>query len=373
MKSSVKNIESLTPLRGIAALLVAVFHFQIYFIRFTSPQESMFIDKGYLMVDLFFIMSGFLIMHVYKEDFAKSVRGTSYLKFIRARFARIYPLHLILLLLLVALFYIKSFNAGGYWEPNSIASHIFLLHSFPLNKDLTWNIPSWSISAEWWSYILFPFLSFTLSKNRKIAIGLMISVIILLYILLLFVVPRSYPLNLTSGTEYNLDITFDYGFVRSISGFMTGMLLYLVYLSDRIKEIFNSDLLCCLYILLLVVAMHKGISDICFIPGFSILILFLTSNTRKISFAFNNRVLTYLGDISYSVYMIHFLLIIFLEMGLSKLGYSHNAYKTLPFYTGLAICVAYVLTLLTLSAVSYKLVEKPCRNFINSKWAIREL
>lgn len=362
------NIVSLTPLRGIAASLVAVFHFQVYFLRFIQPDQSMFIDKCYLMVDLFFIMSGFLIMHVYKDQFSEKISFSAFKKFLTARFARIYPLHFVTLLLLVALYYIKLRDEAGLYNPSAIASHIFLLHSFGLHNDLTWNIPSWSISAEWWSYVLFPVLCLFLSRFKNAGIVVVALLSVTAYILILFVLPRTGTLP-GAGWNNTLDVTYDYGFIRSIGGFMLGMLLYLAYAKEAVRKLFSSDVLAVILILLLLTAMHKGLPDILFIPGFSILILVLTSNTGYVSKWFNNRPLTYLGDISYSVYMIHFLLITVLHLEAYSLRTVIHLESSTTFFYGLGICVLYFGVLLGLSALSYNIIEKPLRKLINQKWA----
>src|SRR5579872_5949172 len=103
MLHNAKYISNLTPLRGIAALLVAVFHFEMAIARFVPAQHTMFFEKCYLMVDLFFIMSGFIIFHVYKEYFQSAIRKAALKKFFVARFARIYPLHIFSLALLITL------------------------------------------------------------------------------------------------------------------------------------------------------------------------------------------------------------------------------------------------------------------------------
>ncbi|GAB2816537.1 acyltransferase family protein [Ferruginibacter profundus] len=369
MKPSATSISSLTPLRGIAALGVAAFHFQIYFIRFVAKEQSMFIDKGYLMVDLFFIMSGFLIMHVYKDEFAQKISAAAFKKFMLARFARIYPLHFFTLIIFLGVFYLGYLDVEGRYDQHAILSNLFLLHSFPVNKELTWNVPSWSISAEWWTYMLFPFFCLLLCKSRKPGIVIMLSGIVLLYTAILYFIPRHGADEPGYNLGHNLDVNFDYGFLRSIAGFMTGMLLYLLYSISRVRKMFSSDMLCGSYVALLLFAMHIGMEDIFFVPAYAILILLLTCNTGKISAGFNNRLFTFLGDISYSVYLIHFLLIIFIKMVAYKLGYHFNPGILFPFLQGAAFCLLYLLTLVGISAVSYRLLEKPCRKFINQKWA----
>src|SRR5690242_8734378 len=101
MKPATVYISNLTPLRGFAALLVVIYHFEEIIGRFVNASDSMFIRKSYLMVDLFFVMSGFIIFHVYNSNFKKSIDQHLFSKFLVARFARIYPLHFFMLLISV--------------------------------------------------------------------------------------------------------------------------------------------------------------------------------------------------------------------------------------------------------------------------------
>ena len=99
---SVEELASLTPLRGIAALWVVIFHFCWYFPTIHPERYTGAVYKGYLAVDIFFVLSGFVITHVYKEGFARRVTGRHYRDFLMARVARLYPLHITVLLLFVA-------------------------------------------------------------------------------------------------------------------------------------------------------------------------------------------------------------------------------------------------------------------------------
>ena len=93
MKPKSIYLSNLTPLRGIAALLVAIFHFEEIGGIFINPSTTMLIGKSYLMVDLFFIMSGFVMLHVYGDSFMKRLEWKVFFQFMKARFARLYPLH----------------------------------------------------------------------------------------------------------------------------------------------------------------------------------------------------------------------------------------------------------------------------------------
>jgi len=100
-RSGPEHLASLTPLRGIAALWVVLFHYCWHFPAVHADRYTGAVYKGYLAVDLFFMLSGFVISHVYHGAFALRVTGRRYRDFLKARIARIYPLHLTVLLLFV--------------------------------------------------------------------------------------------------------------------------------------------------------------------------------------------------------------------------------------------------------------------------------
>ena len=100
-----QHIPSLTPLRGIAAVLVLLFHFMRpeYLPALTGGEEARAISKGYLWVDFFFVLSGFIITHVYRGEFFDGVSRARYGRFLLTRFARVFPLHAFMLGLFVAM------------------------------------------------------------------------------------------------------------------------------------------------------------------------------------------------------------------------------------------------------------------------------
>ncbi|MDQ2721181.1 MAG: acyltransferase [Bacteroidota bacterium] len=365
-------ISGLTPLRGIAALLVAVFHFNVLIVNFVQPQNSMFLAKSYMMVDLFFIMSGFIIMHVYKDNFAAEVSFRSFKKYILARFARIYPLHLFTLLFMVAVFYISRAPSNPIDNPAAIPTNIFLLHSFGIHRVFTWNVPSWSISAEWWAYVLFPLLCLFIFKKRKLAVVTITFFIILSYISIMYFLPRHDPFNPVAIVPHNLDVSYDYGFLRGIAGFMTGTLMYLLYQNARIKKIFSADILCIFFAALLVVIMHFGVSDIVYIPAFALLVLSIVSNHSVVSNVLNNRVFQFLGRISYSIYLVHGIIISLIIPVLIISGVGYHGPVILSFLKGFLFCAGYLLIVIAVSALTYRTIELPCRKWINRNWAKRQ-
>lgn len=102
-------LANLTPLRGIAALIVLFFHFDLYWSgpfagALLAPAQSHFAQKGYIEVDFFFALSGFIMYHVYGASFSDAVTKDGLWQFMKARFARIYPRHLFTLSWSILLF-----------------------------------------------------------------------------------------------------------------------------------------------------------------------------------------------------------------------------------------------------------------------------
>ncbi len=364
-------LSNLTPLRGIAALLVAVFHFEMAVARFVPAQKTMFFEKSYLMVDLFFIMSGFIMLHVYKENFQDSISKITFKKFIVARFARIYPLHFFSLSLLIILVLIFS-PAGTYpnriEDPAAIPSNFLLLNAYYIHNIYTWNIPSWSIGAEWAAYLIFPMLA--LFINKKKAVIILVLFVFAAYLSIMFLLPRKNPLYPLIPVPHNLNTTYDYGFLRGIAGFITGMIVYKAYQLSAFKNLFNKDAIALLIILLICAALHFAINDAFCIILFAALVLSFACNNNYVHQLCNNKIVQYLGRISYSIYLMQ----IFLQEPFSKelrlpgvTGFGRGK-QNIDFSSGMFYCMAYLGLLVLISSITYYLIEQPCRKFINRKW-----
>ncbi|WP_158264401.1 acyltransferase [Nitratireductor sp. StC3] len=208
------RLETLDSWRGICALLVAVMHFPA-----SGPLgESLVVRNAYLFVDYFFVLSGFVIAYGYG---AKLAEGVDYLRFVVLRIGRIYPLHVAVLALFVAFEALRwsvpalagngpaPFTDGN--SPSELLTSLALLNGMGVDSRLTWNGPSWSISAEFWTYILFGGLVVLLGRRSWIA--LVVAVVIGPVVLYLF------------SPDY-MDATWDLGFVRCVYGFSLGALLY---------------------------------------------------------------------------------------------------------------------------------------------------
>jgi len=349
-------LNNLTPLRGIAALWVASYHFQISFFH---PHMTRLLEKGYVMVDMFFIMSGFIMRHVYGDYFREQIGGKSMEKFMVARFARVYPLHLFTLIVLVA---ITAYT--GEWsivnDPSAISTNIFLLQSFGIEKLSTWNRASWSISAEWAAYIAFPFLSILIGHRRRLAYFLLPSLIIMAYIALLYLLAPKGIGNARRLELHMLDVSYDYGFLRGIAGFCLGMLVYELYAIPRIREYFGTDIIAVVFIAATLYYMYIDSNDLLLILTFVGVILSFAANSGHLHRLCSLKLPQFLGKVSYSVYLIQGLVLYLVTQLLGWFGS-----KEVAFSPNIFILFAYLSLLVGLSSITYYGVENPCRNFIN--------
>ncbi|MBS1948151.1 MAG: acyltransferase [Bacteroidetes bacterium] len=374
MQHSAKYISNLTPLRGMAALLVAIFHFEMAIARFIPAKTTMFFEKSYLMVDLFFIMSGFIMLHVYGDAFKTAISKKSFRQFMVARFARIYPLHFFSLLLLIAVVFFVLPPGDGQAKlieaPSAIPFNFLLLHAFYTTKMYTWNIPSWSISPEWWSYMLFPFMALFISRKKIVAVVVFLLFIMAAYYSIMYLLPRVNPLYPSAPVAHNINSTYDYGFLRGLAGFMCGMVVYVFYRSAHAKKIFGNDLTGLIILLLLATALHFALNDAIVVVLFALLVLSFAGNESKVHTICNNKALQYLGNISYSIYLMQIFFQVPFSHGYRLPGVTGvgRGKLNIDFGSGLMYCIIYVLLLIALSSLSYYAIEKPCRKYINQNW-----
>src|SRR5215467_10114541 len=125
-------------MRGLCAIFVAIYHFSTNSYIASLP----FIKNGFLFVDFFFVLSGFVIASSYgsklKDDFSTS-------RFMFLRLGRLYPLHFFVLGLFLVIAIVKP---DGNYSASGFILTALLLQTFTDGNLTNWNLPSWSISAE---------------------------------------------------------------------------------------------------------------------------------------------------------------------------------------------------------------------------------
>jgi peptidoglycan/LPS O-acetylase OafA/YrhL len=371
-----KHIKSLTSLRGIAAVTIVVLHFSYY----TLPQigkilstYSHFFHNGYLWVDFFFILSGFIMTHVYGKYFESGVSFAKYRSYLLSRIARIYPLHIFILLLMIGgeiakIYWLNIPAFVDKFNLTALATNIFLLQAFDLNCpplfwcDTYWNEPAWSISVEFIIYGLFPFLLFYLSKIKQ-RLNFIIYIIALILILLL--------IKFTRG---NLDAIIGIPAIfRCGLECLLGMITYRIYDLGNYRKYVNLNLLAIISTIWIVGIMHTWIDrarsfhDWAILPAFSGLILAVATQSDGLYMRIlNSRLMVYLGTISYSIYMVHWSigeLIKTIWLDRFHVPFGSN-FQDGEAAISLGIFMSIVLLF---SSLTYKFVEVPIRDRLKPK------
>jgi len=296
------------------------------------------------------------------------------------RFWRLYPLHFAFLFVFVGIegaewlkeWWIKNIGDlaafGGENNYFSLITNVLLIHSLGIHDTLTYNRPSWSISTEFYTYLLFGIVMCLISSpvvRRIVAFGLVVS---------------SLGLLLSVGKK-NLGIYVDYGFFRCVAGFFIGVLTYDLYRYGQEKRervnmdsfIGFSQAAILIGIILFLGIKNKGYSDYAILPLVSLLVLATAyvpdSLTGKI---LGLKPLRWCGKVSYSIYMTHpAVLWVFyriLKYGLntpvtSDLKMDKNLLNPSPML-GAIYCLLAIASVFVVSECTYRWIEDPFR-----KWA----
>jgi peptidoglycan/LPS O-acetylase OafA/YrhL len=358
-----RHFVALDGLRGLAALLVVFFHIGWP----THLTNNIFVANGYLAVDLFFVLSGFVIFQNYAED----VRNIQQLRrFFELRFFRVYPLHFVILSVLVGLEFGKllaqTFGNISEQPPFTLSnsyyaliSNVLLLQGMHTLNDLSWNIPSWSISCEFFAYVVFGVLALTGAVRL-----------------------RSFPLFAIVGggliyaslaIEYgNLDVTFDWGILRCIAGFFFGSAIALI--GSIFCRVLRNPALAFLELAVAVAAVAlmslvTGSAVVLVIPLFVVAVALLQTDKGPIARLLKHRFVQYLGRVSYSIYMVQFTVIVGVTIIVKRLFkvpvsvdvHSHRLFMNLNPWTGDALLGCVIVLILLVSTLTYKFVENPMR------------
>ena len=371
-----KSIPILTPLRGIAALGVVFFHARLIFFpqwKDSLTEYTYFFENGYLWVDLFFILSGFVMLHVYQTTFSKGVNYSNWRRYMWLRFSRIYPLFLSTLLVLLGWETVKytaniGFYGGALFESwglsgipafhgpfnraEALLPNFLMLHGV-MEKDLSWNISSWSLSVEWLSYMVFPFLVPILVRTKLAAVIPVIFVLALLAI------------NTTHGS---LDVTGGaLAYLRAISSFALGAWMRTIALSLHGKKRVNNDGLLLLVFLACIRLLHlpkTSAHNVLTVILFALLVFVSAQQTERNTLVFkllDNRITRFLGDISYSLYLWHAVILLagieVIHLLLPRqlaLWNSQTSWQA----AGLGGLI-FITATIAISALSYYLLERP--------------
>ncbi len=373
-----ERFDSLDSLRGVAALGVAYGHFWGPHILDKTRYFSF-----YLLVDLFFILSGFVLAHRYLDDWL--ARRITLGQFAGQRFARLYPLHLYGLLSILVfslvrsalyappeLSFINALKSGIDLYPDGRAYtfvlHLFLAQNIGLTPlGLSWNGPSWSISVEFFApLLLLLFIGFFrpgTGAGRNA--GFVAPTLVLALVCIMTVV----------NSRQNLDVHFqnvlpwaNLGLIRCIGEMAIGMLAYRTFRALRPKLVMGRGVATLIEAVLLLLAStllfrrdFQSPDDVLIVPLFTLLICVMATERGWIAQALLLAPFRWAGRLSYSIYLNHYVVVLSLSLIISTQWwlYSFFAQQKWPYFA----------VVLGLSWLTYAYIENPARRAINARLA----
>jgi peptidoglycan/LPS O-acetylase OafA/YrhL len=351
-----EQLQSLTPLRGMAALWVVLYHYIfVYLPTLHTEHYSHILQKGYLAVDMFFLLSGFVMTHVYHRVLIEDVAG-QYWNFLSARIARLYPLHLSVLGLLVATALtarMLDYATTGTFQAIPLeGANLFMLQGLKASS-LSWNYPAWSISVEFMAYLAFPF--FLSASWRAGMVVKLILAIALLSALVWFAVLTRDDFNQWDGPRTLL---------RCLPEFMLGTLLYSTFRNKVCVSLFARDGVMLGIAAIAALCLHVGAPDLLIVLVFALVILAAVANNGKFAEVLNVAPLVWLGEISYSLYLIHGFVQYAATAALDHFGLHERA--DLSIGLSLALLALMLAMCLAGAHLSYRGIEIGCRKHLRA-------
>jgi len=284
-------------MRGILASTVVFFHLPTDGWLWKLP----YIQNGFLAVPFFFVLSGFVIGTTYGDKLAKGFPLTS---FLGLRLGRIYPLHLFMLVLMIIYQALRVWLHIGAardippftdrFDPSLIWYNVLLLQKFA--GVLSWNDPSWSIGVEWWTYAIFALLAAFITMRR----GRLVSVVLLI-VPWLFCKARN--IDLGDGPTFTFLCMMNFGLGLAVCEVRTWQLWKL---TDRIGPVAGTLLeLFALALGVWMIGKWGWKLSLLIYPVFAFVIAVFSLERGLFSRLFTTSPMLLLGELSYSIYMVH--------------------------------------------------------------------
>ena len=326
------ELRQLTGARGLAAWAVVLYHLRPWIPGLPAPVTAA-LAKGYLAVDFFFLLSGFVIWLAWHNR----VAGETW-RFWQRRIARIWPLHLSMLAFAAAMALALTLRGtpDRAFPWGELPLHLLLIQQWGTTAGLFWNDPAWSISAELAAYLLFPLLIRWVDWRRWSTLALVTGAVAVLAIL---------PLAMGMGT-LGQDIP-RFGLLRCLVGFATGTILAALYLrAGTARAPFAIAIL-------LLTAALLGAPETLVVPAAFAALLLALARSKAAPLA--SRPIHWLGEISYATYLSHFLLWKAIKLFLP------------PGPVAAIVIAVYLLLVLLASHLLYHWLELPAQRWLNAR------
>lgn len=341
------RLDQLTFSRFIAAIAVVIYHFGLEVYPFNLKELYPFFKQGNIAVSYFFLLSGFIMIIAYHQ-----YKKVAFLAYIKNRFARIYPVYFLALLILL-LFKLRYHNDGEFGD---FFLNLVMIQSWFPGKALSFNFPAWSLGVEFFFYALFPLLfnryyaQFSLKKLCFMVIPFFIMSQLLFHWGMYSNWYHGYP-----SKSHELLFYFP---PMHLSEFLIGNLAGLFFVKRWSTAKKNYDFLILSFVCLLPAILyyniyfefHNGLLALVFIP----LIVCISMNEGILSKISAYKPLIFLGEISYGIYILQSPIFAWTKAILKDYNINN---ETTKFYISLLILVV-------IAALSYQFIEAPLRKII---------
>ena len=308
-----RRFEALDSLRGVCAILVVFFHMPVA----SHWRDWPLIQHSYLFVDYFFVLSGFVIAHAYATRLKTPVDAG---RFMVRRLGRIWPLHILMLGAFIGLELVRLWTHFDAIPPfardrsvEAIWTNLFLIQAFNVHDYLTWNGPSWTLSAEFACYIVFAGLILAAPKRFR-GLGLVVAVAGAA----LLVVASLYD---TSPPAPWMNTTHEAAVPRAFYGFFLGCFLQGIWSRiPRLKGLAATVLeLATVAAVCLFIAWAQGPRAVPVTLFFVFAVWVFAGEDGAVSRVLNCRPLVTLGHWSFAIYMVH-MFVLTVVLTLAKAG-----------------------------------------------------
>ena len=342
-----RPIDALTGVRGIAAWLIVLYHIRDGLMHALPAPVIAVLAKGYLAVDLFFVLSGFVLWLTWGTRFTNEEIAAAP-EFWRKRMARVWPLHLVMLGATIA--FALVVRATGrpvplHYRWNELPLHVLLIQNWGFTSEIAWNDPSWSISTEFAAYLLFPFAAIGLArlKPTPAAAGGFALVLIL-------TLDRLFAANGGTTLGHNIPVL---GLWRCLAQFGCGVAMCVLWQQwqDRWMIALSALVVGASFTLWITALLPETLA----IPlAFTALVPLLAVSSTWSRNPLSSRIAVTLGEISYSTYLAHFLL--WTVYKIFFVADPQTVSITVGMlYLGLTLCASFAL---------YHVIELPARRWL---------
>ena len=359
--------------RGVCALVVALHHLHAESHLFPLP----FLRHSWMFVDFFFVLSGFVIAQAYGKRLGDR---RQFGRFVRRRFARLWPLHAAVLAAMVALEAAKAiamsqaglgannppFSGETSWP--AVLTNLALVHALGLHDMATWNFPSWSISTEFFTYLLFGLVAVAGLAGR----GTVLLAAALAGLAVVAAFSREY-----------LHTIEDFSLFRCVYGFFLGALVHRLVmprLGWRLPAAGLLELGAVTLVVTFITTVDRDPPSLAAPVVFAMVVAVFAFEQGFLSRLLAARPIQALGAWSYSIYMVHTLLLVALGRGVNLAEKLLQLRLTAPIevngqtrsllvlggpWAGDILALVYLAAVVGVAALTWRWIEMPGRRWLS--------